>query len=115
MTFRIVCGIMIIENKYNADFEIYNWRNVQMKLKSSKIISRPSGTKDVFYIVNSDGTEHYLFCSRHCNSVSSFYKNGVSYDKAIDFSVAKRNTRICKIMERIPSAVNYIMREYSLI
>lgn len=115
LTFRVYCGIIFTAKEKYTDFAKYNWRIIQMKLKNIKIVSKSNGIKDNFYIISNNGTEYYLFNSRHCNSVFSFYKNGVPYDKAIDFTVAKRNIRICKVMERIPVAVGSILKEYSLI
>ncbi len=67
---------------------------------------------DEFYVITSFKTTHYLFSARHCKSVHSFFEKGVRYKNATDFSKAKRNTRICDIMERLPSAVRYISKEY---
>lgn len=83
-----------------------------MDYKNCIIISVRKENKDEFYVVTSSKTKHYLFSSRHCKAVHTFYEKGVRYQNATDFSKARRNPRICGIMERLPSAVRYISKEY---
>lgn len=66
---------------------------------------------DELYIITPDRSVYYLFRTRHNRSVQNFYGCGVRYDRATDFSAAKRNPRICGVMERIPPAVRYISKE----
>lgn len=83
-----------------------------MDYKNCIIFSVRHEDVDEFYVITSFKTKHYLFSSRHCKSVHCFFEKGVRYENATDFSKAKRNTRICRIMERLPSAVRYISKEY---
>lgn len=83
-----------------------------MNCKNFIIYSEKNNGTDDFYVVTSHNSRHYLFNSKRHNSVHEFFKSGVYYNKAIDFSLAKRNYRICHIMERIPSAVRYVYKEF---
>lgn len=85
-----------------------------MDYRKFKIYSERNGNSDLFYAAVPCGERYYLFSSRHSKSVCDFFKNGVHYNKATDFTVAKRNCRICSVMERIPPAVRYISKEYML-
>lgn len=83
-----------------------------MNYNNCVIYSVSSGRFDEFYVETSCGCSYYLFTARHCGSVHAFFENGRYYEKATDFSLAKRNRRLCDVMERIPSAVRYIFKEY---
>lgn len=83
-----------------------------MDYKNCLIISVQRENVDDFYVITPFRTTHFLFSSRHNKSVHTFFEKGVRYKNATDFSKAKRNTRICSIMERLPSAVRYISKEY---
>lgn len=80
-----------------------------MKLSKMKIIVERKNDANEFFSIAPNGDKHYLFNSRYAKSVYQFYRNGVMYNKATDFSAACRNTRLCMIMERIPAAVYYVM------
>lgn len=78
----------------------------------SKVFSVHRNDIDVLYVADQYGRSFYLFNTRHSASIHKYFKHGVRYEKAIDFASAKRNFRLCKLMERIPAAVKYIKKEY---
>lgn len=83
-----------------------------MNYKDFKIYSVKRKDVDELYVVTPCGSSYYLFSSRHSGSAHRYYEKGVRYDRAVDFTAAKRNHKICSIMERIPAAVRYVSKEY---
>lgn len=83
-----------------------------MDFRNCIIFSVQHENLDEFYVIMPSRKTHYLFSSRHSKSVHSFFEKGLRYQTATDFAKAKRNTKICSIMERLPSAVRYISKEY---
>ena len=66
-----------------------------------------------FYLSH-NGMDYLLFCQEYRRGVNDFYKNGVRFDEARDYSKARRDTALIKTMDKIPMYVKYIEREYNI-
>lgn len=60
-----------------------------------------------FYITDRRQT-FFLMTTDYNPSVMSFYHNGVIFNKAVDRTLAKRNHKINKVMDRLWYAVKYL-------
>ena len=69
--------------------------------------------KQTFYLF-AEGNAHYLFTQNFRRGVKEYFEHGVSLSEALDFSRAKRNASIIHTMEKLPSSIRYIEREYGL-
>ncbi len=66
------------------------------------------------YLVN-DGESILLFSQPLRKGVSNFYKNGVEFNKAINFAKANNDTAIIRTMEKIIAYVPYIQKEFEVV
>ena len=66
------------------------------------------------FYVKAYGETHFLFSQKYRRGVSSYYKNGVSVSTAIDCSRAKYDFALLHTMQKLPSYIRYVEREYSL-
>ncbi len=60
-----------------------------------------------FYITDGKRSS-FLMTADYSPSVMSFYRKGVVFDKAIDRTLAKRNHKINKVMDRLRYAFKYL-------
>ena len=60
------------------------------------------------------GEIHYLFSQNYRRGVNNYFQNGVRINNAIDFSRAKGDRAIIRTMEKLPSYIKYIEREYEI-
>ena len=66
-----------------------------------------------FYL-EADGKTHYLFSQPYKYGVRSYFSRGVHLDAAIDFSRAGKDTGVIHTMEKLPSYIKYIEKEYGI-
>jgi hypothetical protein len=66
------------------------------------------------FFVEAGRESHYLFSQSFTKEVYEFSKNGVSLDKPFNHSLANRNKSILKIVDKLPSHIRYIEKEYGL-
>ena len=62
-----------------------------------------------FYMV-SGGRSYYLFTQKFRHSIWEFFRNGVRFEKALDYGKAKHDAAIINVMQRIRRHINYMMR-----
>ena len=66
-----------------------------------------------FYI-EASGENHFLFSQDYRRGVNEYFRDGVRLDDALKFSRAKGDNAIKRTMEKLPSYIKYIEREYDL-
>lgn len=66
-----------------------------------------------FYI-EAGGETHFLFSQDYRRGVNEYFRDGVRLDDALDFSRAKGDHAVLRTMEKLPSYIKYIEREYDL-
>ena len=66
-----------------------------------------------FYI-EACGETHFLFSQEYRRGVNEYFRGGVHLDAAFNFSRAKGDSALMRTMEKIPSFIRYIEREYGL-
>ena len=66
-----------------------------------------------FYVVV-DGDEHFLFSQHYRVGVRNYFRNPKSIDQALDFSCAKGNAALVHTMEKLPSYIRYVEREFGI-
>ena len=60
------------------------------------------------------GQDHYLFSQPYRSEVKAYFGNGVTIDAALDRSRAKRSADVLRVMERLPSHIKYVEKEYGV-
>ena len=60
------------------------------------------------------GETHFLFSQDYRRGANEYFRNGVRLDDALNFSRAKGDNAIKRTMEKLPSYIKYIEREYDL-
>lgn len=66
-----------------------------------------------FYI-EANGETHFLFSQSYKTGVRDYFGRGVSIDEAMNFKKANGNTAVIRTMEKLPSYIRYIEREYGM-
>ena len=66
------------------------------------------------FFINSNGENHFLFSQNFRRGVKEYFERGVSIDQAINFARARGNSAVMHTMEKLPSYIRYIEREYGL-
>ena len=66
-----------------------------------------------FYLVHR-GEEHFLFSQDYRTSVRNYYGRGVPIDRALNNPRAGENTALRKTMEKLPSYIRYVEKEYGI-
>lgn len=66
-----------------------------------------------FYL-SANGSEYYLFSQNYRRGVNAYYRNGVSLDAAMDFGKSHHDTALEKTMQKLPTYVKYIEKEYGI-
>lgn len=66
-----------------------------------------------FYLLH-EGREHFLFSQDFRQSVKSYYEGGVTVSEALNNSRGGENHALRKTMEKFPSYIRYIEREYGI-
>ena len=67
-----------------------------------------------FYITTANGDTHFLFSQNFRRGVKDYFAGGVGIDEAINFKRAKGNSAIIRTMEKLPSYIRYVEREYGV-
>ena len=60
------------------------------------------------------GKIHFLFSQNYRRGVNKYFRDGVRLGEAFNFSRAKGDNAIKRTMEKLPSYIKYIEREYDL-
>ena len=71
------------------------------------------GTID-FYLCTSDN-EYYLCSQKFRHGAWNFYKNGVRYERAVDFGKANNDHSVMNAMKRIRSCITYLEKYENVI
>ena len=66
------------------------------------------------FFVSCDGRSHYLFSQGYRKGVKDYFGRGVTVDRALDFSRACGDHAVIRTMEKLPSYIRYVEREYGI-
>lgn len=66
-----------------------------------------------FYL-RSEGCDYYLFRQNYRRGVDEYFKGGVVLERAIDFGKSRQNEAIQRTMQKLPSYIKYIEKEYEI-
>lgn len=66
-----------------------------------------------FYL-RSGGCDYYLFRQNYRRGVDEYFKGGVILERAIDFGKSRQNEAIQRTMQKLPSYIKYIEKEYEI-
>lgn len=61
-----------------------------------------------------NGREYYLFRQNYRRGVNEYFRNGVVLESAIDFGRSRQNEAIQRTMQKLPSYIKYIEKEYEI-
>ena len=64
-----------------------------------------------FYL-RSEGCDYYLFRQNYRRGVDEYFRSGVVLERAIDFGKSRQNEAIQRTMQKLPSYIKYIEKEY---
>ena len=84
-----------------------------MKNKATVYCRVPMKGIHEFRLSTGDG-DYYLFRQSFRQSIKQYFRLGVPLDKALDFSLAGRDTAVTKAMEKLPMYIRYIEKEYGI-
>lgn len=82
-----------------------------MRKNDLRIYCRDNGNGNLQFYVTAEGQEYYLFSQRYHMSVHKYFRKGVSYRQAKDYTQA---VPVRKAMSRIPGAIRYIEKAYQV-
>ena len=80
----------------------------------ASIYCEPSKSGRLNFFVSTSGEKHYLFSCAYSERTEEHFKGGVFLDNAIDRTRAGGNSGILHVMDKLPSHIRYIEREYGL-
>lgn len=66
-----------------------------------------------FYL-KQDNSKYYLFTQNYRKSVQRYYGKGVTIEEAINFNRSKHDSAIINTMDKLPSYIKYIEKEYQI-
>lgn len=66
------------------------------------------------FFINVNGETHFLFSQNFRRGVKDYFERGVRIDEAINFKRANGNSAIIHTMEKLPSYIRYVEREYGM-
>lgn len=66
-----------------------------------------------FYIKEKQ-KEYFLFSQKPYRGLEAFFKKGVSLDIAINHGKGKGDSRMHKVMSKLPAYIRYIEKEYEI-
>lgn len=99
---------------------------VKVDTKKSCILKSKRGTnaentktklvvdKKLHFFLQANNKVYFLFAQSFTEELYNAFKNGVTLDKALDYSTAKRNKSVMRVIDKIPSHIRYIEQEYGI-
>ena len=66
------------------------------------------------FFINANGETHFLFSQNFRRGVKDYFERGVRIDEAINFKRANGNSAIIHTMEKLPTYIRYVEREYGM-
>lgn len=61
-----------------------------------------------------NGERYYLFTQNYKRGVATHFRNGVRLDDALDFTRAKGDRGVLRVMEKLPMYIKYIEDVYGV-
>lgn len=61
-----------------------------------------------------DGGTYYLFSHKFRRGVYNFYKCGIPLNKALDHSKSHFDTALMKVMDKMPSQIAFVEKDYGI-
>lgn len=84
-------------------------------MSNNIIYCRDSNVKGVIDFYITSGNENiYMFSQKFRHSIYGHYNKGVLLKDAFNYKKAHRDKAIMNVMKRLPSAINYIEKTYSI-
>ena len=68
-----------------------------------------------FYLITPENKEYYLFTQNFRAITYNMFKNGVTLDKALDFSASRNHPVLQKTIEKFPTYIKYLEKEYHFV
>ena len=66
-----------------------------------------------FYLIT-EGQKYYLFRQNYRKGVNEYFRDGVTIDRALDFSKSRHDEAIVRTMQKLPMYIKYIEKLYGL-
>ena len=66
------------------------------------------------FFINANGETHFLFSQNFRRGVKDYFERGVRIDEAINFKRSNGNSAIIHTMEKLPTYIRYVEREYGM-
>ena len=83
-------------------------------MKKSTIYCKTTSKGVQSFYANVHGQDHFLFSQNYRTGVRNYFIRPKSIDKALDFSCANGDFCLVHTMEKLPSYIRYIEREYGI-
>lgn len=78
------------------------------------VVGRKGKDGTIHLYLGTEKREYFLFAQKYRPGIKEFFKNPVLLDRAMDFSKARYNAPLEKIMEKLPPSIHYIEKEYDV-
>ena len=66
-----------------------------------------------FYLCTPEG-EYFLFRQGYRQGPEDFFSEGVRLDRALDFTLCRKNSALLRTMKKLPVYIRYVEKEYGL-
>lgn len=76
-----------------------------------KKITVKSFNGQLYFYLQSDQGEHFLFTQKFTGGVYRYFRNGISENQLREYRRWDRNPRLDKTIEKLPTYITYVMRE----
>ena len=86
-------------------------RNFEMK---ATIYCKNVQEGKLSFYVDVQGEHHYLFSRNFTTGVMKYFESPKTVEEAMDFSSAKRNRAIQRTMDKLPTYLKFVEREYGV-
>ena len=109
MSFRVYDDIKIYKSR-NRQSHIIKRKEIAMNysIYERAVISVKRRENSLDFYITDGKRSSFLMTADYSPSVMNFYRKGVVFDKALDRTLAKRNHKINKVMDRLRYAIKYL-------
>jgi len=83
-------------------------------MANSKVYCRTTAKDVLSFYIKHNNERYFLFSQNYKRGVHQYFANGVSLNKAIDYSGAKSDFSIERTMDKLPKYIKYIEKEYEI-
>lgn len=111
---KVFCKTVTETNVKNEKKSCFRYSKRGRRLIESTKTENLVEKKKLNFFIQVNNECHFLFSQNFTQEVYDFFGNGVTLDRALDPSQAKRNKSVLRVIEKIPSHIRYIEQEYGL-